>query len=75
MKVYQGVYEYIDANGGPESFDPVKEPDSYLELQQQILQYETGGNDQIAATYPPEELDELARFYLDLEPLSDLPVF
>ena len=74
MRVHQGVWDFIENNGGPEAFDPIKEPDSFLELQQQILSYETHGDPELAATYPPELLEEKARFYLDLEPVDDIPM-
>jgi hypothetical protein len=70
MNVLASIYDYIEENGGAEAFDPDKEPDNFLELQQQILETVTGGDRELMETWPPENLEWQARYYIDM-PLPD----
>jgi hypothetical protein len=65
------IYEYIEENGGPEAFDPATEPDSFLELCQIILEQIAQGSEAVRSAYTQEELNMLARYYLNLPQPDD----
>jgi hypothetical protein len=66
MKVFAGIYEYIDQHGGKKAFEPTQNPDNYLELCQQINQLLQGGDRELMDITPQEVLDFHARYYLGL---------
>ena len=68
MEANPDVKMYIADNGGKEAFEPEENPDSFLELMQVIAVAHSNGDEEVAASFEPEELESYARWYLGLPP-------